>query len=45
VDPVDLHATMYHCMGVDPASVIHDSLGRPFPVSTGRVLTSLVSAG
>jgi hypothetical protein len=42
VDPVDIHATVYHCMGLDPGQVIDGSLGRPLPLSTGRVLTPLV---
>jgi hypothetical protein len=41
VDPVDVHATIYHCMGLDPGQVVHDHLRRPLPISTGRVLTSL----
>jgi uncharacterized protein (DUF1501 family) len=42
VDPVDVHATLYHCMGLDPEQTIHDHLRRPFPISTGRVLTALL---
>ncbi len=42
VDPVDIHATLLHCMGLDPEQAIHDPLGRPYPISTGRVLTSLL---
>ena len=42
VDPVDLHATLYHCMGLDPDQTVYDALGRPFPISTGRVLTALL---
>jgi hypothetical protein len=42
VDPVDIHATMYRCLGLDPGRTVHDHLGRPFPLSTGRVLTSLL---
>ncbi len=42
VDPVDLHATIYHCLGLDPAQLVHDHLNRPFPLSSGRVLTSLL---
>jgi hypothetical protein len=42
VDPVDIHATMYHCMGLDPEHLIHDSLRRPHPISTGRVIARLV---
>src|SRR5580765_8048699 len=32
VDPVDVHATVYQCMGLDPAQTINDHLGRPQPV-------------
>jgi hypothetical protein len=42
VDPVDLHATVYHCMGLDPEQSLYDHLGRPFPISTGKVIKSLV---
>lgn len=42
VDPVDIHATMYRCLGLDPRSEIHDHLGRPFSMSGGKVLTSLM---
>ena len=42
VDPVDVHATIYHCMGLDPEQTVYDHLRRPFPLSTGRVLTALV---
>ncbi|HEY7424869.1 MAG TPA: DUF1501 domain-containing protein [Gemmataceae bacterium] len=42
VDPVDIHATIYHCMGLDPEQLIYDPLGRPFPISTGRIVKPLV---
>jgi hypothetical protein len=42
VDPVDIHATIYHCLGLDPEQTIYDPLRRPFAISTGRVLTALV---
>src|SRR5262249_29835182 len=42
VDPVDVHATLYHCMGLDPERIMYDHLGRPFPLCTGRIITSLV---
>jgi hypothetical protein len=42
VDPVDVHATLYHCMGLDPGQVLYDHLRRPLPLSSGRVLTALV---
>ena len=42
IDPVDIHATMYHCMGVDPAATIHDQLGRPHRVSAGKSMLELL---
>ncbi len=36
--PDDLHATVFHAMGISPRAEIHDMLGRPFPVSDGNVL-------
>ncbi len=42
VDPVDVHATIYHCMGLDPARTIQDRGGRPYPICTGRPLTELL---
>lgn len=42
IDPVDVHATMFQCLGLDPAQIIHDHLQRPYPLSTGRVLSELL---
>ncbi len=42
VDPVDIHATVYHCMGLSPEQTMTDPLGRPYPLGTGRVITPLV---
>jgi hypothetical protein len=42
VDPTDVHATIYHCLGLDPAALMYDHLRRPSPLSTGRILTTLV---
>lgn len=36
--PADLHATIFHALGISPRATIHDTLGRPFPVSDGEVL-------
>lgn len=36
--PPDVHATIFHCLGISPRAEIHDMLGRPFPVSDGDVL-------
>jgi len=42
VDPADLHATIYHCMGLDLAEPMHDRLQRPHPITTGRVIKALL---
>jgi len=42
VHPADLTATLYHLLGIDPTSEVTDSLGRPFPISRGRVITELL---
>jgi len=43
VDPIDIHATMFHCLGMDPGSSIHDQLGRPHTLSQGRVIRELLA--
>ena len=40
--PVDVHATMYHALGIDPHQVIHDPFNRPFDICTGAVIRQLV---
>jgi hypothetical protein len=42
VDPIDIHATMFHCLGLDPERTMYDALHRPFPLSNGRVVTALL---
>lgn len=42
VDPVDIHATVYHCMGVNPEQTITDQLHRPHTLCMGRVIQQLV---
>ena len=36
--PPDIHATIFHLLGISPRAEIRDMLGRPFPVSDGEVL-------
>lgn len=36
--PEDLHATIFHALGIDPLTTVHGLDGRPFPISTGSVL-------
>jgi hypothetical protein len=42
VDPVDIQATMYHCLGLDPGLVLYDHLRRPFPITEGKVIRALL---
>jgi uncharacterized protein (DUF1501 family) len=43
IDPTDIHATMYHRLGLDRDTLMHDALRRPYPITTGRVIEALVS--
>lgn len=38
VEPRDLIATLFHCLGIEPHTEIHDALGRPIAASRGRVI-------
>jgi uncharacterized protein (DUF1501 family) len=42
VEPCDIQATLYHCLGLDPRQPIYDELQRPFPISEGKVLRQLL---
>jgi hypothetical protein len=42
VDPADLQATLYHCMGLDRQQLMYDRLQRPWEISSGRVLQDLL---
>jgi hypothetical protein len=42
VSPADVAATIYHCLGIDPAAHVTDQQGRPFVVSTGQPLNVLL---
>lgn len=39
--PPDLAATVYHALGVDPATELRDRLGRPLRLCAGEVMTPL----
>ena len=41
VTPQDLTATIYQRLGIAPETEIRDALGRPFALSTGRVIAGL----
>lgn len=38
MSPKDLLATMYHLLGIDPHTLIHDRQGRPLPLVEGNVI-------
>lgn len=42
VQPQDLTATIFHCLGLDPQAEIHDTLGRPIPISRGEVIQPIL---
>jgi hypothetical protein len=39
--PADMAATLFWALGLDPASEIHDRLGRPFKLAEGRPITGI----
>ncbi len=40
--PQDLHATIYHCLGIDPHTDYLDPQGRPIPLTRGDVVRPVV---
>jgi len=40
--PADFTATIYHCLGIDPAGEIHDQANRPIAISKGNPIAPLV---
>ena len=40
--PADFTATIYHCLGIDPAGEIHDQADRPIAISKGSPIAPLV---
>jgi hypothetical protein len=42
VEPRDLLATMFHCLGYAPDTDVHDTEGRPHPISRGRVIGEIL---
>jgi hypothetical protein len=42
VQPQDLTATIFHCLGIDPQTEIHDTLGRPIPISRGEPIRQIL---
>jgi uncharacterized protein (DUF1501 family) len=42
VEPRDLAATVFHCLGYEPDTPMRDNLGRPLPISRGQVIEAVV---
>jgi hypothetical protein len=42
VSPADVAATIYHCLGIDPRSLVTDQQGRPLVVSGGQPIQALL---
>lgn len=42
VEPQDLTATVYHCLGFSPDTEIHDRLGRPLAISKGSPISAIL---
>lgn len=40
--PQDLHATIYHCLGIPKSAEIHDGLGRPLAVYRGEPVKQIL---
>jgi len=43
VRPEDLAATLFHLMGIDPATEIHDTGGRPLAIAPGEVVRDILA--
>ncbi len=43
IAPWDVAATMYHLVGINPHTHVHDRLDRPYKLSQGRVVESLLA--
>jgi hypothetical protein len=43
VTPPDLHATIYHCLGIPKDAEIHDTVGRPLAVYRGEPVKQILA--
>ncbi len=43
VRAADIHATIFHCLGLSPETQFHDQVGRPLPLTRGHVIEPIVS--
>lgn len=42
VQPEDLTATIFHCLGLDPNTEMYDTFGRPLPISRGEIIREIL---
>jgi hypothetical protein len=42
VEPQDLTATIFHCLGFSPETKLQDRFDRPFPISTGHPIHAIL---
>jgi uncharacterized protein (DUF1501 family) len=42
VGPADVTATIYHCLGIDPAAHVTDQQGRPISICPGKPMEALL---
>lgn len=43
VRPADYLATVYHCLGFDPDTMVHDMENRPIPITRGRIIEDILA--
>ena len=42
VTPADLMATIFHCLGIQSDTIVHEQTGKPIPISRGEVIYDLL---
>jgi hypothetical protein len=42
VQPEDLTATIFHCLGIEPFTEMHDTFNRPLPISRGEIIREIL---
>jgi hypothetical protein len=42
-DPKDMAATIYHLLGIDPATLIYDPVGRSYPLVIGKPIDGILA--
>jgi hypothetical protein len=42
VEPQDLTATVYHCLGFEPETKLHDRFNRPLAISKGHPIEAIL---